>query len=389
MTFETCRAAFALPERPGSALLFGGVGEVISGTSADWPRLRQVLGRWARQTPDRPHPPGGLAGAFAYNGSFCFHVCPEAVVVSTDTFWPTMEAVAVLGLPEAGWRAHQSLEDYTAMVRAAQEYIAAGDIYQVNLARRFSLAWTEAAVEAHGRAFFRHLWAATEAPCAAWVALPEGWLASASPELFLSIQGREVVTRPIKGTRPRDRDPQQDSRNAYELVTSSKELAELIMITDLERNDLGRVCEYGSVEVEGLAVRESFSHVHHLVSTVRGRLRPGVDALDALWACFPGGSITGAPKLRAMEVIRELEPFDREWFTGAIGWLGFDGSAMFNIAIRTVAADAAGLVFHAGCGITADSDPSQEFEETRAKAAAVEQAWGCFVRAAGRGVVRT
>lgn len=388
MTFETCRAAFALPDRPGSALLFGGAGGVISGTSADWPLLRQALGRWVRQTPDRPHPAGGLAGAFAYDGSFCFHVCPEAVAVPADTFWPPMEDAPVPGLPEGGWRAHQSPEAYTAMVRAAQEHIAAGDIYQVNLARRFSLAWPGAAVEAHGRAFFRHLWAATEAPCAAWVALPGGWLASASPELFLSIQGRAAVTRPIKGTRPRDRDPQQDSRNAYELATSPKELAELIMITDLERNDLGRICEFGSVEVEGLAVRESFSHVHHLVSTVRGRLRPEVDALDALRACFPGGSITGAPKLRAMEVIRALEPFDRGWFTGAIGWLGFDGSAAFNIAIRTVAADAAGLVFHAGCGITADSDPGQEFEETRAKAAAVEQAWARFARAAGRGAVR-
>jgi len=387
MTFESCRAAFVLPDRPGQALIFGGGNRVLRGGGGDWAVLREALQAHAVAGPDRPHPPGGLAGAFAYDGSFCFHVCPEAALLPTDGFWPRLsEPDGGAGAPPAaGWRSEESPEVYAAMVRRAQAYIAAGDIYQVNLARRFALAWPEGAGHAAGRDFFRHLWAATEAPCAAWAALPDGWLASASPELFLSIQGRDITTRPIKGTRPRDRDPQRDSQNAFDLATSPKELAELIMITDLERNDLGRICEYGSVEVEGLAVREAFSHVHHLVSTVRGRLRADVDPVAAVQACFPGGSITGAPKLRAMEIIRELEPFDRGWFCGAAGWFGFDGSAQFNIAIRTVAAGPQGLEFHAGCGITADSLPEAEFAETGHKAAAIEEAWSRFAEASRRG----
>lgn len=202
-------------------------------------------------------------------------------------------------------------------------------------------------------------------------------IASSSPELFLQIDGREALTRPIKGTRARAADAAADAAAARELGRSAKDRAELIMITDLERNDLGQVCDYGTVEVRELLKLERFAQVHHLVSTVSGRLRPDVDPIDALRACFPGGSITGAPKKRAREIIAELEPAPRGPYTGAIGYFTFDGRAAFNIAIRTAILDANGLAhFHSGAGIVADSDPRQEWDETLWKAAGILHAAG-------------
>jgi anthranilate/para-aminobenzoate synthase component I len=195
---------------------------------------------------------------------------------------------------------------------------------------------------------------------------------STSPESFLRISGRSIRTRPIKGTRPRRRtSPQADEKSAYDLLTSSKEIAELIMITDLERNDLGQICEYGSVVVEELLALERFEHVFHLVSTVRGTLREEIDHVSALRACFPGGSITGAPKRRACEIIAELEPTPRGVYTGTIGWFGFNGESAFNIAIRTVVIEGDRAHFHVGAGIVADSVPEMEWQETLDKAAGI------------------
>ena len=191
---------------------------------------------------------------------------------------------------------------------------------------------------------------------------------SSSPELFLKISGRGVETRPIKGTRPRYRDADHDRRSAVELQTSAKEISELVMITDLLRNDLGQVCEFGSVEVSRMLELESLAQVHHLVSTVRGTMRKEMDALETLAACFPGGSITGAPKKRAMEIIRELEGKDRGIYCGAIGWLGFNGESEFNIAIRTLVRVGERISYHVGAGIVADSVPEDEFLETLHKA---------------------
>jgi len=191
---------------------------------------------------------------------------------------------------------------------------------------------------------------------------------SASPELFLRIRGRHVTTRPIKGTRPRDRDPLRDEQLAFELQTDPKELAELIMITDLERNDLGRICDYGSVTVTRLAQLERFPQVFHLVSTVEGLLRPEIDALEAVRACIPGGSITGAPKKRACEIIAEIEPCARGIYTGLIGYFDANGDATFSLAIRTMVQEAGSLHFSTGSGITAGSVPAREYEETLHKA---------------------
>jgi anthranilate/para-aminobenzoate synthase component I len=187
----------------------------------------------------------------------------------------------------------------------------------------------------------------------------------------LKISGRAIRTRPIKGTRPRRAAADADALSAYDLRNSPKEAAELVMITDLERNDLGGVCEYGSVHVKELLKLESYEHVFHLVSTVEGCLREEVGHVAALRACFPGGSITGAPKKRAREIITELEPEPRGIYTGALGWFGFNGESQFNIAIRTVIVENAGAHFHVGAGIVADSVPEKEWQETLDKAAGI------------------
>jgi anthranilate/para-aminobenzoate synthase component I len=186
--------------------------------------------------------------------------------------------------------------------------------------------------------------------------------------MFLRLNGLEIRTRPIKGTRPRSADPTEDAQLSYELQTSAKDMAELIMITDLMRNDLGKVCEYGSVQVPELVRLERYPHVQHLVSTITGRLRPDVTHCSALASCFPGGSVTGAPKIRAMQIIDELEPVTRGPYTGAIGYLGFNRQSQMSIAIRTAMCREGDVHFHVGAGIVADSVPESEYAETMAKA---------------------
>jgi para-aminobenzoate synthetase component 1 len=193
-------------------------------------------------------------------------------------------------------------------------------------------------------------------------------VASASPERFVRVENGEVETRPIKGTRPRGATPEEDRARAEELLRSAKDRAENVMIVDLLRNDLGRVCAYGSVRVAAVCRLESYRHVHHLVSEVRGRLRPGLGPVDLLRASFPGGSVTGAPKVRAMEVIAELEPTARGPYCGCLGYLGFDGSADTNILIRTFTVGRGWVQFPVGGGVVADSTPEGEYAETLHKA---------------------
>lgn len=259
-----------------------------------------------------------------------------------------------------------SREEFCQMVRCAKEYIAAGDIYQVNLSQKFTGRW-----ESDCWRFYEMLRLHSAAPHAAYLALGSKTILSSSPELFLRISGAHIVTKPIKGTRPRFADPSADAQSAHELITSKKEMAELVMITDLERNDLGKSCQFGSVSVTELLKLERFAQVFHLISTVEGELRPEVDHPSALRSCFPGGSITGAPKKRAMEIIAELEPVARGVYTGAIGYFGFNQESQFNIAIRTAVVEGDTAHFHVGAGIVADSDPGFEFEETLHKAAGI------------------
>ncbi|HEY1173118.1 MAG TPA: aminodeoxychorismate synthase component I [Verrucomicrobiae bacterium] len=254
-------------------------------------------------------------------------------------------------------------EQFIAKVERAQRYIWSGDIYQVNLAQRLSAPLNDTPWN-----FFERLAEVSPAPFAAYIDCGDFALASSSPELFLRLSGSHITTRPIKGTRPRAHDPVRDAQLTYELQTSPKEMAELVMITDLLRNDLGRVCEYGSVQVPELVRLERYAQVQHLVSTVEGRLREDVTHFAAFASCFPGGSITGAPKIRAMEIIDELENVARGPYTGCIGYLGFNRESQLNITIRTAVCQGDKVHFHVGAGIVADSIPAAEYDETLAKA---------------------
>ncbi len=260
-------------------------------------------------------------------------------------------------------------EEYMKAVNKVREYIAAGDVFQVNLSQRF-----EADLEIPPYELYKRLRTINPAPFASYLNFPGVAIVSASPERFLKVQGDLVETRPIKGTRPRGRDPVEDECLAHELTHSIKDCAENVMIVDLERNDLGRVCYYGTVKVTELAILETFPTVFHLTSTVLGKLRRGKSNIDLLKATFPGGSITGAPKVRAMEIIDELEPTKRSVYTGSIGYLGFNEDMDINIVIRTFLIKEGKAYFQVGGGIIYDSDPEAEYMETLDKAKALIQA---------------
>jgi aminodeoxychorismate synthase component I len=263
--------------------------------------------------------------------------------------------------------------DYERAVERAVGYISQGDIYQVNLSQRFSVACEYDAFEVYER-----LRQASPAPYAALLSFPGFAVISSSPECFIRFDPESgvVETRPIKGTRPRGADPLSDRALADDLLSSAKDRAENLMIVDLERNDLGRVAAIGSVEVPSLFELETFPNVHHLTSCVRARLDPRFDAVDLLTAMFPCGSITGAPKIRAMQIIDEMEPVARGPYTGAIGYIGFDGSVELSVAIRTMVLKDGRAYFHAGGGIVADSLPALEYEETLHKASGIARALG-------------
>ncbi len=247
-----------------------------------------------------------------------------------------------------------------------QAWIQAGDCYQVNLARRFSVAAT-----GDPWAAYLELRRLSPAPFAAYLNTPDGQILSSSPERFLRLAADAVETRPIKGTRPRGTDPTTDRRLAAELAASPKELAENLMIVDLLRNDLGRTCAPGTIRVPRLFDVETYPWVHHLVSTVTGHLAAGADALDLLRGCFPGGSVTGAPKIRAMQIIAALEGEPRGVYCGSIAYLGFDGGLDSNILIRTLVQARGELRFWAGGGIVADSECAAEWQEIAVKARAM------------------
>ena len=262
-------------------------------------------------------------------------------------------------------------DEYLAAVTRVREYILDGDLFQANISQRF-----DAPLREHPFALYRRLRARNPAPYAAWLDAGAFQLLSASPERFLRLDGRTVETRPIKGTRPRAADPARDAELAAELLASEKDRAENVMIVDLLRNDLSRVCRPGTVRAAELLALESHPTVHHLVSTVTGELAEGYGALELLLAAFPGGSITGAPKVRAMEIIAELEPTRRAVYCGSIGYLSVTGDMDTSIVIRTFLAAGGRVWFQAGGGIVADSDPAAEYDETLDKARALIEALG-------------
>lgn len=257
------------------------------------------------------------------------------------------------------WRANMTRQEYDDRFACIQRYIHAGDCYQINLTQRFSADYQGDEWQA-----FLRLSAQNRAPFSAFLRFPESAVLSLSPERFLLLEQREITTRPIKGTLPRLADPLQDEQQARRLAQSEKDRAENLMIVDLMRNDIGRVAQPGSVRVPQLFTVEPFPAVHHLVSTVTARLKPELRALDLLRACFPGGSITGAPKIRAMQIIEELEPQRRNAYCGSIGYISCCGTMDTNIAIRTLIAEQGKLHCWAGGGIVADSRPEAEYQES-------------------------
>ncbi|MEI8199931.1 MAG: aminodeoxychorismate synthase component I [Eubacteriales bacterium] len=262
-----------------------------------------------------------------------------------------------------------SQAEYCDMVEKAREYIHNGDIFQVNLSQRIRTRISGDAYDV-----YRKLRTANPAPFACYLHFGDLRVMSSSPERFFHLKDGWIETRPIKGTRPRGISALTDLVLQDELLNSEKDLAELVMIIDLERNDLGKICKMGSVEVTELVKIEAYATVFHLVSTIRGELADGLDVTDCIRATFPGGSISGVPKIRAMEIIDELEPVKRNIYTGAIGYMGFDGTSDFNIAIRTIVADKEQAFYQVGGGIVWDSDPESEYIETLNKGSAIRHA---------------
>jgi len=260
--------------------------------------------------------------------------------------------------------------DFVAAVERAKEYVRAGDIFQVVLSRRFSLE----VPGVDGLDVYRALRTVNPSPYMFFLDFDGVQIAGSSPELLVRLEGDLVETRPLAGTRPRGRDEAEDRRLEADLLADEKERAEHIMLVDLGRNDLGRVCRYGTVEVSELMATERFSHVMHIVSDVRGRLQPGRDAIDVLRACFPAGTVAGAPKVRAMEIIDELEPVARGPYAGAVGYVGFSGNMDTCITIRTIVMAGGRAYLQAGAGIVADSVPEREYVETVNKAKALVRA---------------
>ncbi|VIO69751.1 aminodeoxychorismate synthase component I [Bradyrhizobium ivorense] len=397
-------------------------GEAITGDP--WEVLRDLLARYKEvHRPDLPPFQGGAAGFLAYDLNRTLERLPAPsitglglpqsmlhfydVVVSFDhrdqkcwivsTGWPEQdptrraerarrradELAALLARPKpsriiipstAGrWHSNFSRESFIAAVQRIVDLILAGDIFQANIAQRFS---AEVSPLFDPLTFYCQLRSLNPAPFAALLHYDTLTIASSSPERFLRLEGRQVETRPIKGTIARSADAAEDGLRAELLLASEKDRAENIMIVDLLRNDLSRVCTDNSVEVSALCKLETYASVHHLVSAVRGALAPDQHAVSLLRACFPGGSVTGAPKVRAMEIIADIEKLAREVYCGAIGFIGFNGHMDTNIAIRTVVIYDGLAVFHAGGGITAMSNPEAEYEETLAKAKRLFEAFG-------------
>jgi anthranilate/para-aminobenzoate synthase component I len=260
-----------------------------------------------------------------------------------------------------------SRDAYCDMVERAKAYIAAGDIFQANLAQRFTAPYEGR----DGVEVYRRLRAINPSPFAAFLDLGDTHVICSSPERLVKRAGREAETRPIAGTRPRGANSADDARLTTDLLLNAKERAEHLMLVDLERNDLGRVCAYGSVKVDELMVTESYSHVIHIVSNIRGTLREDASNFDLLDAVFPGGTVTGVPKIRCLEIIEELEPVSRGLYTGSIGYVSWSGHMDWNIVIRTLTLARGELAFYAGAGIVADSVPEKEYAETLYKAQAL------------------
>lgn len=297
-----------------------------------------------------------------------FHDAVRCLETASRKENPGMEEKALCKYP-ARLSSTMTKAQYMSSVKKVKKYIAAGDIYQANIAQQFSADFRSDAF-----LFYRNLMNINPSPFSAYIDAGDFRIASCSPERLLKVHGQTVETRPIAGTRPRGTHKREDEALAKELLLNAKERAEHLMLVDLERNDIGKVCGYSSVHVDEFMVREDYSHVFHIVSNVRGVLQKNKDSFDAIQTCFPGGTITGCPKIRSMEIIREAENFRRGIYTGSIGYINFNGDLDFNIAIRTAFLHNNVMTFSTGAGIVADSEPEREYHETLYKAEALVRA---------------
>jgi anthranilate/para-aminobenzoate synthase component I len=280
-----------------------------------------------------------------------------------------------ISLDQMAFHLNQTREAYLERVLRCQEYIAAGDIYQANLSHRFTLqpssAYTDGTYrQLYEQELYQRLQAVNPSPFSGLIHFDDVTLISSSPERLVRLHDRQADTRPIAGTRPRGFDARDDQRLVGELLASEKERAEHLMLVDLERNDLGRVCRFGSVHVDKYMAIEQYSHVSHIVSHISGALKQDATPFDLIRALFPGGTITGVPKIRCMEIIEELEPVRRGPYTGSFGYISWNGDLDLNIVIRTLVWCAGKGYLQVGAGIVADSDPAKEYEETLQKAQA-------------------
>jgi anthranilate/para-aminobenzoate synthase component I len=280
-----------------------------------------------------------------------------------------------LPIDQMAFHPDQTRDAYLDQVRQCQEYIAAGDIYQANLSHRFTLQPPSTYLDGRDRQpyeqeLYRRLQSINPSPFSGLIHFDDVTLISSSPERLVRLHSRQADTRPIAGTRPRGLDARDDTRLIGELLANEKERAEHLMLVDLERNDLGRVCQFGTVKVDEFMEIEQYSHVNHIVSNISGTLRPDATPFDLIQALFPGGTITGVPKIRCMEIIEELEPVRRGPYTGSFGYIGWNGDLDLNIVIRTLIWCGGKGYLQVGAGIVADSDPAKEYEETLQKAQA-------------------
>jgi anthranilate/para-aminobenzoate synthase component I len=341
--------------------------------AAPFDALRQLLGQigWRDGRPE-----GAIAGAIAYDvarplrnaarGPLLIALAVEQLEVFAGGGEAGSATAPASGLTQLHLPAFSNLsrEEYRSRVLRLKEHIAAGDIYQANFSQRFRLPW-----ERGGLALYHHLRRISPAPFSGYLRAEGVEIVSASPERLLLVEPDGVAsTRPIAGTRPRGRDPEADSRLASELIVSEKERAEHLMLVDLARNDLGRVAELGSVHVDELMSVETYAQVRHIVSNVKARLARDRDALDGFQALFPGGTITGVPKRRCMEILDASEPVPRGFYTGSLFYLTPSGRLDANILIRSAVVSGGTVTFHTGGGIVADSDPDFEYQETLHKA---------------------
>ncbi|VVM07063.1 anthranilate synthase component I family protein [Methylacidimicrobium tartarophylax] len=348
--------------------------EIVRGHREEWERLRTAYLAHAGSGPSPPS--GGLMGTVSFDGDFRFGIYrrwQKSHAPWLEEPWRrrrTNVHPLPRRLPPASSRTGR--KEFVAMVREAQEYIRSGDIYLVNLARR--LRWK---LSVDPFRLWEMLLAQDRPAGRGFLRTESGWLLSASPELFLRIRGRRIETRPIKGTLSRSGESGADS--ALTLQRNPKERAELLMVTDVERNDLGQICRFATVRVGRFAAATRHAHLWHLHSSIEGVLRPEIDPVTALFACLPGGSITGAPKRRAAEILSLLEPEPRGLYTGVFGYISFSGDAAFTMTIRSLEVASETVSLSVGSGITIDSNAEAEYEETCLKAKALEKALRAYL----------